>query len=85
MFTVDSDFGDVWSEAKIESAGPVPPYLATLAVMDRPAPDPVKLLSHWMEWERGETTPGEIMKQLKLGGLRELLEAMVETSQATAG
>jgi hypothetical protein len=38
-----------------------------------------------MEWERGETTPGEIMKQLKLGGLRELLEAMVEASETTAG
>lgn len=53
--------------------------------MDRPAPDPAKLLSHWMEWERGETTPGEVMKQLKLGGLRDLLEAMVEASETTAG
>ena len=46
------------------------------APMDRPPPDPQKLLDHWMEWERGETTPGSIMKNLKLGGLRELLEQL---------
>lgn len=45
--------------------------------MDRPPPDPNKLLATWMEWERGETTPGEIMKSLKTGGLRDLLESMV--------
>lgn len=31
-----------------------------------------------MEWEKGETTPGMVMKNLKTGGLRELLEAMAE-------
>jgi hypothetical protein len=46
----------------------------TLARMERPPPDPIKLLNHWMEWERGEVTPGEVMKHLKVGGLRELLE-----------
>ena len=44
--------------------------------MDRPPPDPVKLLDHWMEWEKGETTPGTVMKNLKVGGLRELLEQL---------
>ncbi len=44
--------------------------------MDRPPPDPAKLLEHWMEWERGETTPGTVMKNLKVGGLRELLEEL---------
>ena len=29
--------------------------------MDRPPPDPVKLLEHWMEWEKGDTTPGLCM------------------------
>jgi hypothetical protein len=29
-----------------------------------------------MEWERGETTPGTVMKNLKVGGLRELLERL---------
>ena len=30
-----------------------------------------------MEWERGETPPGRVMSNLKTGGLRELLEAIV--------
>ena len=30
-----------------------------------------------MEWERGETTPGTVMKNLKTGGLRDLLEGIV--------
>lgn len=45
--------------------------------MDRPPPDPHKLLDTWMEWERGETPPGRVMSQLKTGGLRDLLEALV--------
>ncbi len=45
--------------------------------MDRPPPAPRKLLDSWMEWESGETTPGRVMSQLKTGGLRDLLEAMV--------
>lgn len=45
--------------------------------MDKPPPDPNKLLAHWMEWERGETTPGEVMKNLKHGGIRDILESMV--------
>lgn len=48
----------------------------------RPPPDPAKLLDHWMEWERGDVTPGTIMKNLKVGGLRELLEALVEAADA---
>ncbi|MDQ6614403.1 MAG: hypothetical protein M3083_06575 [Actinomycetota bacterium] len=43
---------------------------------DRPAPDPAKLLAQWMEWERGEATPGRVMANLKTGGLRILLEAL---------
>lgn len=27
-----------------------------------------------MEWEKGDTTPGTVMKNLKTGGLRQLLE-----------
>lgn len=52
--------------------------------MDRPAPDPTKLLAFWMEWERGETTPGEVMKNLKNGGIRDVLEVMVD-GEAGAG
>ena len=33
-----------------------------------------------MEWERGETPPGRVMSNLKTGGLRDLLESMVEPS-----
>jgi hypothetical protein len=41
---------------------------------DRPPPDAAKLLAQWMEWERGDATPGRVMANLKTGGLRELLE-----------
>jgi len=46
--------------------------------MDRPAPDPEKLLAHWEEWERGETPPGRVMSNLKTGGLPELLRQLIE-------
>ncbi len=45
--------------------------------MDRPPSDPAKLLASWMEWEKGETTPGRVMADLKTGGLREVLEHLV--------
>ncbi|MDH3679197.1 MAG: hypothetical protein OEV40_04520 [Acidimicrobiia bacterium] len=49
--------------------------------MDKPVPDPAKLLAFWMEWERGETTPGTVLKNLKTGGLRDVLEKLAaETS-----
>jgi hypothetical protein len=44
---------------------------------DRPPPDPHKLLASWMEWEKGEESPGRVMSNLKTGGLRELLESLV--------
>ena len=43
---------------------------------DRPPADPAKLLAWWMEWERGETTPGRVMANLKTGGLRDILEEL---------
>jgi hypothetical protein len=46
--------------------------------MERPPPDPAKLLEAWMEWERGDLPPGRVMANLKTGGLRILLEALVE-------
>ena len=45
--------------------------------MELPEPDPSKLLQSWMEWERGEVTPGRVMANLKTGGLRQLLEGLV--------
>ncbi|MGH9223480.1 MAG: hypothetical protein ACRD2W_06765 [Acidimicrobiales bacterium] len=44
--------------------------------MDRPPPDPQKLLAAWLEWERGETPPGRVMSNLKTAGMRELLEEL---------
>ena len=53
--------------------------------METPPPDPTKLLAHWMEWERGETPPGRVISNLKTGGLRDLLEALVAQVQAPTG
>ena len=47
--------------------------------MDKPSPDAQKLLSQWQEWERGETPPGKVMSNMKTGGMRELLESLVES------
>jgi hypothetical protein len=44
--------------------------------MDRPPPDPRKLLDEWMEWEKGEATPGRVMANLKTAGLRDVLELL---------
>ncbi len=49
--------------------------------MEIPPPNPEKLLDHWMEWEKGETSPGELMKQLKMHGMRQLLEGIVADSE----
>jgi hypothetical protein len=51
--------------------------------MDAPLTDPKKLLEHWMEWERGEVTPGRVMANLKTDGLREVLEQLAEAAAAT--
>ncbi len=48
--------------------------------MDRPPPDPAKLLEIWMEWERGDLPPGRVMANLKTGGLRDLLEELVSAA-----
>jgi len=45
--------------------------------MDRPPADLAKLLSSWMEWERGETPPGQVLANLKRYGMREYLEQSV--------
>jgi hypothetical protein len=52
--------------------------------MDRPPPEPVKLLAYWMEWERGETPPGRVMSNLKTAGMKELLEQLVSAAPASA-
>ncbi len=45
--------------------------------MDVPPADPVKLLCVWMEWERGVTTPGKTLADLKRAGMRQLLDDLV--------
>jgi hypothetical protein len=50
--------------------------------VETPPPDPAKLLAQWMEWERGETPPGRVMSNLKTGGLRELLEQLVQATSS---
>lgn len=52
--------------------------------MERPPADPTKLLSHWMEWETGETPPGRVMSNLKTAGLRDLLEHLAAEQAARA-
>ena len=41
--------------------------------MEKPVPDVNKLLDFWMEWEKGDTTPGMVLKNLKNGGMKEFL------------
>ena len=50
--------------------------------MEVPVPDPSKLLQSWMEWERGEVTPGRVMANMKTGGLRQLLEELSAAAPA---
>ena len=53
--------------------------------MDKPPPDPLKLLADWMEWEKGETPPGKVMSNLKTHGLRDLLESLSAVPSTDAG
>ena len=34
-----------------------------------------------MEWEKGDTPPGRVMSNLKLGGRKEMLEAAAEQAR----
>lgn len=62
----------------VVSAGPVTGAAGYPAGMDSPAPDPEKLLAAWMEWERGDQTPGRVMANLKTAGMPELLRQLVD-------
>ena len=57
-------------------------HLRSLSVMDRPPPEPAKLLNQWEAWERGDELPGRTMANLKTGEARMLLEAAGEESTA---
>ena len=57
----------------------MPKTCVTSRHMDKkPKPNPQKLLDQWMEWERGETPPGRVISNLKIGGLPELLEQLID-------
>jgi hypothetical protein len=55
-----------------------------MPAMERPPADPSKLLAQWMEWERGEESPGRVMSNLKTTGLREVLEHLTAEQEARA-
>lgn len=38
-----------------------------------------------MEWERGEATPGTVLKNLKNGGMRDILEASAGVADEADG
>jgi hypothetical protein len=40
---------------------------------EAPAPDLVKLIAAWDEWERGEEAPGKVLSKLKTAGLPAVL------------
>jgi hypothetical protein len=67
----------------VGTVGPRPAG-GSVAAVEVPAPDASKLLVSWMEWERGDVTPGRVMANLKTGGLRELLESLSSQSGAPA-
>ena len=48
-----------------------------MSSMEKPPPDPAKLLEAWMEWERGHNPPGRTLADLKIAGLRDILEHLV--------
>jgi hypothetical protein len=50
--------------------------------MDRPPPDPEKLLAQWMEWEAGDVAPGRLVANLKTAGLPDLLRLLVDERAA---
>jgi hypothetical protein len=55
------------------------------SAQDRPLVDPEKLLATWMEWERGDTPPGQTLAALKKGGMRDLLESTVQAQHEILG
>jgi hypothetical protein len=50
--------------------------MSAAAPFEPPTPDAAKCLADWMEFERGEQTPGRVLANLKTHGMRELLERL---------
>ena len=56
--------------------------MACMSEFSRPPADVAKLLAHWMEWERGEESPGRVLGNLKTAGMKELLESLAAPDPA---
>lgn len=52
---------------------------------ERPAPDLVKLIAAWEEFERGDQLPGKVLANLKTAGLAEVLAELAETGWTPSG
>ena len=52
--------------------------------MDRPPPDPSKLLAIWQRWEAGDAMPGKTLSELKTAGMPELLDTLIADLGADA-
>jgi hypothetical protein len=44
--------------------------------MDRPPPDMTRLLASWREWGQEDILPGQVVSNLKKGGMREVLDGL---------
>ena len=49
-----------------------------------PRPDAAKLLNAWMQWEKGESSAGRVMADLKTAGMRAVLDELVAAAAADA-
>ncbi|MEO6125127.1 MAG: hypothetical protein ABIR32_15595 [Ilumatobacteraceae bacterium] len=52
---------------------------------ERPVPDLSKLVAAWQEFERGEEAPGKVLSNLKMSGLGEVLDELVQSGWSPAG
>jgi hypothetical protein len=50
-------------------------------MVEIPPPDPAALLAIWMEWERGDASPGKALSDLKRAGMRTLLESIADPAE----
>lgn len=59
---------------------------ATLRCMafEHPAPDLVKLIAAWEQWETGEEAPGRVLANLKTAGLHDVLKQLSESGWSPA-
>lgn len=56
-----------------------------MSMADRPPADPAHLLREWDQWAAGEGLAGQVMANLKKGGLPDILTATVTGVQAAGG